>query len=331
MMCNKKREQQISEDAATSPLICCFVDAVMAAHFAFLPEEEPGADVPILPGQPVDGAEGCQKHNSHKEQEQPASAQIAAGNEVVGSVHQRRNQQAQAAKFPAALQIAGQLQPLGNAVEGTHEHAEAAVTGHSGNGTHRRIAQTVHQHIADVLPQGKAQRDSNGVHNAVKLAVKFGIVPGFPGQQPVLKALLGKGDNAEIQQELVSNRAFRQKLIQYPNAQLLRRPGEGCGKNALQHQQENQSDRLSLQTVCPVDLHQQHDGRDYGCGDQNRIIGKKHEYPLFSPRILGCNIVILNNCEEPYYNAKNPVCQKNLHAAKMGQSFLRLLFFAGIR
>ena len=95
-----------------------------------------------------------------------------------------------AAAAQAAIRIADIVVALGKAVKCTHESAEAGMSRHGRDSAYQCCAETIHQHIADVLPQGKAKRNKHGIDHAVKLAVEFARPPGALSQQQVFEPLL---------------------------------------------------------------------------------------------------------------------------------------------
>ena len=88
-------------------------------------------------------------------------------------MQQHRDEDGEATAAAAAPLIAKVVVALGKAVKRAHEHAEARVPRHRRDRADCCRAEAVHQHIADIFPQGKAQRDKHRIHNAVELAVEF--------------------------------------------------------------------------------------------------------------------------------------------------------------
>ena len=106
------------------------------------------------------------------------------------------------------------MQALGKTVPDAHEHAEAGMPRHGGHGAHERGGETVHENVADILPQREAQRHEDRVDDAVKLAVERGGVPRAALQQEVFCALLREGHDTEIHDDVIRDAVLREELPQ---------------------------------------------------------------------------------------------------------------------
>ena len=131
--------------------------------------------------------------------------------EIIKAVRQGRcnnaqNQQAARAEIrcarrnnPVHTQVAFQLSRLMSempfAVEIAHDHAEKAVSGHGGEHTRNRVADTVLEHIENVLRGGKSKRYEHRIYHTVKQAVEAFALMGEQERKQPLAALFDQGDN----------------------------------------------------------------------------------------------------------------------------------------
>ena len=142
---------------------------------------------------------------------------------------------------------------------------------HSGDGPDQGSTEAVHHHIADVLPQGKAQGYAHGIDHPIKLAVEIRGVPGPALQKQILEPLLRQTHHHKIHEDAVDKGVLGPEAVQNGCAQPLGEDSQRRGNNALDHQGHKQPHRLPVQLVRFVDLHQQEDGGNHGGGNQNGI------------------------------------------------------------
>ena len=160
------------------------------------------------------------------------------------------------------------------------------MAGDRGHGADEGDTEAEHGDIADVLPQRKAQGHEHAVHHAVKLAVELGVAPGAALEQDVFCPLLGKGDHAEKEQDVVKQVLFREKSAQKRHAHALEKGRDGGGGDAEQHQRDEQAGALLFESVALFYLDKQDDCRDHSRGDQNGIDRVNH-FSLLLMVIMG--------------------------------------------
>ena len=222
------------------------------------------------------------EQRKHKDKEHPFAVRVLhRGDEIVGAVQQRGHQDRHRAAALGVHEVAVVVIALGAAVVDAHEHAEAGVAGDCGHGAHERGAQAVHGDVAEIFPQGEAERDEHGVHHAVELAIEGVRAPCPAAEQDILCALLGKGDDDKVHDDVVGQGVFRIDAPEQGRAELLEHHRDDRGEHAAQDQREQQPRRLRLQTVGAIDPDEQKDRRHDRRGDQNGIhVKKKHTAPL---------------------------------------------------
>ena len=148
-------------------------------------------DETVIACELFDHAVRRKKQHSDERDEKPRIAVVLISrNVIIRTVQQHRYHNGEAAAAQAAIRIADIVVALGKAVKCTHESAEAGMSRHGRDSAYQCCAETIHQHIADVLPQGKAKRNKHGIDHAVKLAVEFARPPGALSQQQVFEPLL---------------------------------------------------------------------------------------------------------------------------------------------
>ena len=150
------------------------------------------------------------EQRKHKDKEHPFAVRVLhRGDEIIGAVQQRGHQDRHRAAALGLHEVAVVVIALGAAVVDAHEHAEAGVAGDCGHGAHERGAQAVHGDVAEIFPQGEAERDEHGVHHAVELAIEGVRAPCPAAEQDILRALLGKGDDDKVHDDVVGQGVFR--------------------------------------------------------------------------------------------------------------------------
>ena len=96
-------------------------------------------------------------------------------------------------------------------------------------------------------------------------------MPRPAAEQEILRALLGKGNDAEIHDGVIRHAPLLEPQPEQKAPRALEHERDKGGGNAVEHQRDEQRRRLLFQLVGPVDVDEQEDGRQHRRGNEDRV------------------------------------------------------------
>ena len=217
--------------------------------------------------------EADDEQNSDERNEPDTAAGLAAcSDEVVSAVEQHGNSHAEGSVESGSGLITAVVVFFSDTVEDAHEDAEAGVTGDSGNSADEGGSEAVAEHVADIFPEGEAERGENRVYNTVVLTVELRIQPCIAFQHDIFGAFLRDSDNDEEHNDVVDEGIGSGEQRDDKAADLFLDEGDKGGEDTGFHKRKQELTAFLFQLIRPIDLDHKENSRDHGSGDENDII-----------------------------------------------------------
>ena len=159
---------------------------------------------------------------------------------------------------------------LGSSIENAHEHREAHMTRHRQNRPGQRHGQAIAEHIFHVFKGGEAQGHEHRVDDGVKAVVEVRLLPGAPVQEEKLCSLLHRCHHQEGQVVDIVGIVLADLPVQHHLSQRFQHDGRESRQNPLPHKACQQSHRLRLDLILPVDIAHEENGRQHRRQDIDR-------------------------------------------------------------